>query len=228
MVDGTTQGSVGDSPEFSFADYSAGIREIHHRVKNNLQVIVSLFGLQADRTTQPEVLDALAEMQNRVRAIAYIHEPLYSSADFSTVHFGEYLKTFLRELESFYGLGPRVQVQFLSADLAMSVNQAVPLALISNELISNALKHAFPNDRSGIVSIALRYGSGRDQSDGSQVCELQVKDDGIGLPEGVDLATAESMGLYLVRVLTQQLQGSFTVKKDRGTSISIFFPLMAE
>ena len=228
MGDATEQESLQDRPEFTYAEYTTGIREIHHRVKNNLQVIVSLFGLQADRTTEPQVINMLGEMQNRLRAIAYLHEPLYSSADFSTILFNEYLRAFLRELESFYNLGVRVEAQLSLADLALNVEQALPLALIGNELISNALKHAFPGDRSGKISIALQYGPDGHGSDGKQSCELQVADDGVGLPPGIDLATAESMGLYLVRILTQQLQGTVETRRDGGTTISVRFPLIAE
>ncbi len=225
MREVTGQELIEDRSKISFAEHAASLREIHHRVKNNLQVIVSLFSLQADRTTQPQVRDKLGDMQNRVRAIAYIHEPLYSSEDFSTIHFGEYLKTFVRELGNFYDSGSRVQVQVLPADLALPIEQAVPLALISNELVSNALKHAFPGDRSGTVSVALRYSAGEHLSDGLRICELQIADDGVGLPEDLDLATAESMGLYVVRILTQQIQGTVEAFRDGGTSISIFFPL---
>ena len=110
----------------------------------------------------------------------------------------------------------------------MDFGQAVPIALISNELISNALKHAFPYARSGQISIALRYATRQTQEGDSQYCELRIVDDGIGLAPGLDFQTAEAMGFYMVRILTQQLQGILTVLSNGGTSVSILFPLAAE
>jgi two-component sensor histidine kinase len=229
MEDDTALEVARERGEISLAEYTSRINEIHHRVKNNLQVVVSLFSLQADRTTQPQVLDMLGVMQNRVRAIAYLHEPLYSTDNFSTIHFGEYLNTFVRDLHDSYGLGSRVKVQLSLADLALAISDAVPLALICNELVSNALKYAFPNNRRGKISVGLQYSSRAAQNDESEFCELQIRDDGIGLPQETDLSTAESMGFHLVRVLTQQLHGRVEVHSDNeGTSVSISFPLVKE
>jgi two-component sensor histidine kinase len=224
MRDATQEEVVRERRLISWDEHTAVVNEINHRVKNNFQVIDSLFSLQADRTTQPEVLDKLGEMQNRVRAIASIHE-LYSHCNFSAVLFGEYLSTLARELESYFHLGPRVEVQLSLADLALHVDDAEPLALISNELLSNAFKHAFPDTRTGNISVALRYAAREKRNDGEPWGELQITDDGIGLPQGVDLSTADSMGFHIVRILTQQLQGRGEVHTGSGTAIGIFFPL---
>jgi two-component sensor histidine kinase len=175
------------SGETSFAEYNSSINEIHHRFKNNLQVILSLFSLQADRTTNPQVREMLTEMRNRVRAIAYLHEPRYSTDNLSTVHFGEYLNTFVHELHASFDLGSRVQIQLSLADLALAASDALPLGLICNELVSNAIKYAFPDDRCGNISIALRYASRGTGNDESQFCELQIADDGVGLPQGAEM-----------------------------------------
>ncbi len=209
----------------TLAEHTALIREIHHRLKNHLQVIVSLFSLQADRTTQPEVVDMLGEMQNRVRAIAHIYEPVYSLGDFSTVHFGEYLNGFIRELESFYALGSRVQLHVSLADLALDIEHALPLALITNELLSNAFKHAFPDGRAGTISILLRYADHQTGNHEHEFGELRIVDDGVGLPPGVDVSAADSMGFHMVGILTQQLQGTLHASSHSGASIAILFPL---
>ncbi len=217
-----------DRDGISLAEHRAVIREIHHRLKNHLQVIVSLFSLQADRTTEPKVIDMLGEMQNRVRAITHVYEPLYSVGDFSSIHFGEYLNSFIRELETFFNLGSRVHLQVSLADLALDIERAVPLALITNELLSNAFKHAFPDERSGSISVTLRYAGNGMQKRESPFGELRIVDDGVGLPQGVDVSTADSMGLHVVAILTQQLEGTIEVQSRGGTSMRVLFPLPKE
>jgi two-component sensor histidine kinase len=211
--------------EISLAEYTSRIREIHHRVKNNLQVIISLFGLQANRTADPRMLDIIRTMENRVRAIAYLHDPLYATDTFSTIHFGEYLNMFVRELHADFSLGSRVQLELSLADLALSLDEAVPLAQICNELLSNAFQHAFPENRFGKVSVALRYPNGTDTYE-SQCCELEVADSGVGLPQGTEVMTAESLGFHIVRLLTEQLQATIEVHSGKqGTSFLIALPL---
>ena len=217
-----------DPPRISLDEHTAVIREIHHRVKNNLQVIVSLFNLEASRTINREVLDVLGSMQNRIRAIANLHERLYSIGDFSAVHFGSYLEALVRDLEGFYEPGPWLKLQLAVTDLALDIDQAVPLALISNELISNAFKHAFPDKRHGQIAIALRYVTDSKAENGPQGAELQVSDDGVGLPRELDISTSESLGFHVIALLTQQLEGSVHVSRERGTSIRVWFPLSAE
>lgn len=227
MTRDTAQQPIPDANEISLAEYNSRIADIHHRIKNNLQVIISLFSLQADRTTDPNIIAIITEMQNRVRAMAFLHEPRYSTEDFSTVHFGEYLHSFVRELHASYAVAPRVQVELALADLALGAADAMPLALICNELVSNACKHAFPGDRCGKVSIALRYASGTHNPE--SFCELQILDDGVGLPEGTDVMTAESLGFHMVRALTLQLQGAVeTHSGEQGTSFVVTFPLVRQ
>ena len=146
-----------DLSRISQDEHTAVIREIHHRVKNNLQVIVRLFNLEAARTTNREVINVVEAMQNRVRAIANLHERRYSTEDFSAIHFGAYLQALVRDLEGFYDAGPRLKVQLSVTDLALDIKEAAPVALISNELVSNSFRHAFPENRSGHVSVKLQY-----------------------------------------------------------------------
>ena len=139
------------------------VKEIQHRVKNNLQMIVSLINLQADRISDPGTRTALQETQNRVRAIAAVHESLYATQDFGTISLGPYLHHLLRDLRSLYDSGNRIRVDLVSDDLALDIRDAIPLALISNELLSNSLRDAFPGGRHGVVTIRLRYVAASDR-----------------------------------------------------------------
>jgi two-component sensor histidine kinase len=222
------EAAASDRLTISCNEHTAVISEMHHRLRNNLQVLISLLSLHAQRTINPEVAGVLREMQNQVRAVAYLHDPLYSMPDFSIVHFGQYLAHLSHELEISYDLGPRVRLQLSLADMALGATDALPLALISNELLSNAFRYAFPDNRSGNIVVALRYATPGVQEDQNQICELTIADDGIGLPRGVDVSAAESIGFYTVRTLTHQLNGQLEVNGSRGTSIRISFPLPEE
>ena len=203
------------------------VREIQHRVKNNLQMIVSLINLQADRISDPGTLTALQETQNRVRAIAAVHESLYATRDFGTISLGPYLQHLLRDLGSLYDSGNRIQLDLVSADLALDIRDAIPLALISNELLSNSLRHAFPGDRQGLVTIRLGYVEAPDRSTAPDEAELFISDDGIGLPEGPgSFERTNSTGFELLRLLVAQLHGKMDVQSSSaGSSFRISFPL---
>jgi PAS domain S-box-containing protein len=207
------------------------LQEIHHRVKNNLQVVVSLLSLQANRMKRTDVIDVLNETQNRVRAIAGIHETLYSSPDLANISFGEYMQQLARGLFGFYNaIGDKINLQIATDDLVLEIAQAIPLGLILNELVTNTLKHAFPNGRKGNVWATLHYvpepeGSAGTLDEGTAV--LTVEDDGVGLPEGFDVQQQDSMGVYLVRVLTRQLRGSVHVSRSPNTQFRVVFPLSA-
>lgn len=217
-----------ERPEVSFREHLAVISEIHHRIKGNLQALISIFNLQIRQTADPQMRDLLEQMRNRVRAVANLHEPLFGLEDFSIILFGEYLERLARDLESSYEAKKHVRLELSLADLALDVNSALSLALISNELLSNAFRHAFPNDRPGTISVQLRYAVRADTE--LPLCELTVEDDGIGLPSGIDFSTAESTGFYVVRLLTRQLRGEAQVQSsgDNGTKVKISFPLTSE
>ncbi len=204
------------------------VKEIQHRVKNNLQMIVSLINLQADRISDPGTRTALQETQNRVRAIAAVHESLYATQDFGTISLGPYLHHLLRDLRSLYDSGNRIRVDLVSDDLALDIRDAIPLALISNELLSNSLRHAFPGGRHGVVTIRLRYVAASDRSTAPEEAELCISDDGFGLPEGAGFfEDSDSTGFELLRLLVAQLHGTMDVESSSaGTSFRISFPLV--
>lgn len=205
------------------------LKEIHHRVKNNLQVIVSLLSLQSGQMTDPTALTAFRDTQSRVRAIARIHETLYSSADLAQVEFGDYARVLVGDLLAFYDASPdRIQLQLNTEDMVLDIDQAIPLGLVLNELVTNALKHAFPGARSGIVEVSLCYlhesiGPGQTLDEACGL--LRVRDNGVGIPAGLDFAQAASMGMYLVRILARQLHGKVELERGNGSEFCVTFPL---
>lgn len=205
------------------------LQEIHHRVKNNLQVVVSLLSIQANRLQRQDVIDVLNETQNRVRAIAGIHETLYASPDLANISFSDYMEQLIRGLFSFYHVSAsKIDLQIKTDDMVLDITQAVPLGLVLNELMTNALKHAFPDGRTGTVWASLQYVPELPLSEGTLdegSAELIIEDDGVGLPSGFDIQKQESMGMYLIRVLTHQLRGSVHVSGDPRTQFRVVFPL---
>jgi len=193
------------------------LKEIHHRVKNNLQVISSLLNLQAATVVDGKTLEQLRESQNRIRSMALIHERLYQSGNLARIDFGEYVRSLVGFLARTYSMSTvRIVVNVQSIDLP--VNTAIPCGLIINELVSNALKYAFPGGREGEVNIDLVV-----KPDGSGV--LSVRDDGIGLPAELVPQKTTTLGLQLVNTLTKQLNGSIELMRGNGTTFSITFPL---
>jgi PAS domain S-box-containing protein len=191
------------------------LKEVHHRVKNNLQVINSLLSLQAQEFADPVLREALVESQNRIRSMAMVHEQLYSAGDLAGIDFGEYISRLaaqLMRLTDRSGITYHVESEHVS----IGIDVAVPCGLIVNELISNALKHAFHGKQKGTVRIALR------QADAS-TAELVVSDDGVGLPPALDPETVETMGLTLVTSLTRQIHGTLALERSGGTTFSIRF-----
>jgi PAS domain S-box-containing protein len=192
--------------------------EIHHRVKNNLQVIHSLLYLQASRIKDEAVVRALKESQNRIRSMALIHQTLYESKDFARVDFGAFLGSFAPVLISSYSVDPgRIELSINAAGVSLPIDAAIPCGLIVNELISNALKHAFPNGRSGRIDVDLR------PSDGGVV--LSISDDGVGLPGEVQPDKAPTLGLQLVALLADQLHAQMDVQRADPTCFRFSFPV---
>jgi two-component sensor histidine kinase len=192
------------------------LREIHHRVKNNLQVITSLLSLQAHKVSDPKTRALLHESQNRVRAMAIVHETLYRSDDLHAVDCAEYLRALAGPLYQSYGLEPgavelRVQVP---PGTRISLEAATPFGLIVNELISNALKHAFPGGRRGEIVVRL-------EPLGEHRYRLLVSDDGVGFPSGRDPRRPETLGLRLVQALAEQLDGSVRLVRGVGTRFEV-------
>ena len=194
------------------------IREIHHRVKNNLQVISSLLFLQSTHTSDPNVVSLLKESQSRVRSIALIHEKLYRSTEVSQLFFAEYVRDLVTDLFRTYGVDQKgLNVRTTVEDVSLDVDTAIPCGLIINELVSNVLKHAFPKGSAGEVVVELR-------PHGTHEYSLLIKDNGVGLPEGFDVRTSNSLGLKLVSDLTRQLDGFMEVESGpTGTTFRIVF-----
>jgi len=193
------------------------LKEIHHRVKNNLQVISGLLNLQAHHITDPATRMVYKESQNRVITMALIHEDLYQSTDLSSVDLGGYIENLAENLFSSYRVGhDRVKLELDVERTDMVVDTAIPCGLIINELISNALKHGFPDDRAGTVTV-------RFHSMGGKEYYLEVSDDGVGLPPGLDITNTTSLGMQLVKVIVEQLAGTLKVERKQGTSFRIHF-----
>ncbi len=193
------------------------LREIHHRVKNNLQIVSSLLSLQARRVREPGLLALFRESQNRIRAMALIHENLYRSESAASISASDYIRRLSRELIATYAVGTDKAVLDLDVeDVILSPETAFPCGLIINELVSNALKHAFPGERRGRIGIGLRR-AGREMV-------LSVTDDGVGLAEGIDAGRGGALGLRLVRNLAGQLGGALSVSGGAGTRFEIRFP----
>jgi len=193
------------------------LKEIHHRVKNNIQVIASLLNLQSRTVDDLKTKEVLREAQNRVKSIALVHEKLYLSKSLDHIDYQDYLQKISRHMYDSYGVSPRTVVMHIHAqNLSLHIDKAVPCSLIINELISNAFKHAFPDGRKGDVWIDMH------KEDNSLV--LQYRDNGVGLPESISVDGAESLGMRLVSGLTNQLQGTIVVTRSGGTSITITFP----
>jgi len=193
------------------------LKEIHHRVKNNLQVIASLLNIQSRSMHEKEAMDVLKECQNRVRSMALIHESLYRSEDLARVNFADYIRSLMDFLSSSFRadagtIRPRLQL----CEVFLSIEDAIPCGLIVNELVSNCLKHAFPGQRRGEIDVELR-GSKEGQ------VTLIVRDDGIGLPGDLDLQNVDTMGLKLVTALTGQIKGRLELSREKGTQFTISF-----
>ena len=193
------------------------LKEIHHRVKNNLQVISSLLNLQAANVADPRALEQLRESQNRIRSMALIHERLYQSDNLARIDFGEYIRSLVGYLVRSYAI-PSVNVNVTVKNVSLPVNAAIPCGLIINELVSNALKYAFPHGRGGEVGIRLEMTTERS-------AVLTVQDNGVGLPRDVDFQSSTTLGLQLVNTLSKQLNGVIGLIRDRGTTFSIIFPV---
>ncbi len=196
------------------------LREIHHRVKNNMQVITSLLKLQAGHFKDKEYLDMFEESQGRIRSMALVHEKLYQSGDLAHVEFDGYVKTLAKGLFRAHGVDPgKIGLKINVENVPLGLDNAVPCGLIINELVSNSLKYAFPQDKGGEIGIDLH------SINGDQL-ELRVSDDGIGLPEDLDFRKTESLGLHLVTILAEdQLEGKVELNRDRGTRYSIQFKM---
>lgn len=181
--------------------------EIHHRVKNNLQIVDSLLDLQSSRIDDPSAKESLRDSQNRIRSMAMIHQALYQSHDFARVDFSGIVDSLVPTLVTSYNLSDRVKVEITSDAVHLPINVAIPCGLIINELVTNALKHAFPNESDGIISLQLHPLA-------DDRVELSVGDNGVGIPEDLSLEQSETLGLQLVQLLALQIHGNLTIQRQ--------------
>ncbi len=192
------------------------LKEIHHRVKNNLQVISSILNLQSSFIQDPVMLDLLQESRNRIRSMAIIHEDLYRTANFASINFADYILNLATNLVSLYRLSEEnVELKYDLEEIDLVLDQAVPCGLLVNEIIANAIKYAFPNNKKGIIYISLKEIDGK--------IELMVKDDGIGMPKDFIIENSDTLGLQLVLTLVEQLDGELAFDSSNGTEILIKF-----
>jgi PAS domain S-box-containing protein len=193
------------------------LQEIHHRVKNNLQVISSLLYLQSRSTKDKELVAMLNESQGRVKTMSLIHEKLYQSEDLAQIDFGEYLSDLVDALVKSYKMNAgRIRINKDIQKVSLGIDAAIPCGLMINELISNSLQHGFPGDKSGRITVSIR-------PIGEDEIEIIVSDDGVGLPEYVDPTKAKTLGLKLVRRFAEKLKGTLEVDRSDGAEFRIRF-----
>ena len=195
------------------------MREIHHRVKNNLQIVTSLLNLQAKAVQGESAQRAFNDIQTRVRALALVHRYLYESEDLQSVNLGAFLKELAASLQLSYGISQDQVTIEVEADAVWDVSdRAVPLALFMTETMSNALKHAFPQGRQGVIRIVLKAMQ-------DSVVRFSVEDNGIGLSEAQSIAQGPqaSLGMSLIKAFARQVDGKLTISGPPGTSVMIEF-----
>ena len=199
----------------SLREKEALLKEIHHRVKNNLQIISSILSLQEIKVTDKASREMLRDSRNRIKTMALIHEKLYGSYDLSSINMDEYIKGLLKNLLSSYG-NNKVHTRTDCEDISLNIDTAIPLGLIINELLTNSFKYAFPGDKGGEIFVELHAA-------GPGKYVLTVGDTGVGIPENIDVRHSNSLGLELVNALVEQTKSSLVVERNNGTVFKITF-----
>ena len=217
MEDITERKQAAEHVKQALQEKTVMLKEIHHRVKNNLTVVYSLLGLQARQITNPVYSALFEESRNRVMSMSLIHKMLYRSENLAYIDFNKYLQTLTDGIALSY-TRQDVAIHVDTAQLALDINIGIPCGLIVNELVSNCFKYAFPEGRTGEIRLGLSH-----NNDGDNV--LTVGDNGVGLPDALDFQNSSSLGLELVNVLTTQIHGTITLSKTAGTVFSITFPV---
>jgi two-component sensor histidine kinase len=218
MRDITQRVRADEQIKSSLREKEALLKEIHHRVKNNLQVVSSLLGLQARSIEDLGTRKKFQESQNRIHSMALLHECLYQSDNLAKIHFNGYIQQLAEYLLRAYGesASERVRLHVDLDSLYLDMDTAVPCGLIINELISNSLKYAFPDGRSGEIVVRLR-------GNGDRISSLSVADNGVGLNTAVQWSSTKSLGLRLVRTLSQQLGAQVQLEDEPGTHFRVTF-----
>jgi len=211
----TAQKAVEAQVRASLAEKELLLREVHHRVKNNMQVVSSLLAMQSMRASDPATVAAFEQSQDRIRSMALIHEQLYRSDDLASIDIGSYLKPLTQHLQDSVAGAGRMRIELDVTPLSVDVDQALACGLIVNELVTNALKHAYPDGREGVVRVRLApCGEGE--------CMLSVADDGPGLGEAQE-GRPKTLGLSLVQTLARQLRGRVELGSGPGTEVRVIF-----
>lgn len=193
------------------------LREIYHRVKNNMQVISSILKLQARHIQDEETLRMFRDTQNRVKSMSLVHEKLYQSKDLSNINFSDYTRSLISLLFSSYNVNPRtISVKFDMDRIVLNIKTAIPIGLIISEIVSNSLKYAFPEGRVGEIIFKLRKVDAENFS-------LIISDNGVGIPEDIDFEKSDSLGMHLIKALTTQIHGSVSLDRNNGTTYTIRF-----
>ncbi|MBX2877936.1 MAG: tetratricopeptide repeat protein [Saprospiraceae bacterium] len=192
------------------------IKEIHHRVNNNLQVLSSLLNLQADHIQDPAALDAVADGRNRVQTIGLIHQRLYLGENLASVRMEDYVQDLTNQLLASFGVEERIEIKTFIEIPPLDIDSAVPLGLVINELLTNALKHAFPGNKAGVIEIKLWI-------DSEELLCLQVADNGVGVVEKPRSRQSTSFGIELVKILSKKLKGQVSISSSKGYQTSIRF-----
>ncbi len=217
-VDITERKNIEEELKKSLEEKEILLREVHHRVKNNLSIISSLLNLQSSMLKTPEqALEAFRNSRERIQAMSLVHEELYKSRDYSRINMDQYIGRLLDQLTLAYGQDRGITLTRRIENVELDVSTSIPCGLILNELITNAYKYAFPGSRTGTIRIQLSI-----LQDGS--AEMSVSDDGVGLPEGIDFENTDSLGLTLVRLLVEQLRGTLSMSAEDGSTFTIRFP----
>lgn len=220
--DVTVKKEAEDQIKTSLSEKETLLKEIHHRVKNNLQIISSLLHLQESYISDPQAINVFRDSQNRVKSMAIIHEKLYQSKDLSNVDFKSYIQNLTASLYNSYGINyEKIKLVIKSGNIMFNIDTAITVGLLLNEILSNCFKHAFPDGKVGMISINLRK---RGKSN-----FLSVKDNGIGMPRDIDRKKINSLGIQLIFSLSQQLEGKCYITSGKGgfqgTEFKIVFPI---
>ncbi|GGM96902.1 hypothetical protein GCM10010967_33330 [Dyadobacter beijingensis] len=193
------------------------LREVHHRVKNNLQIVISLLNSQSAYLKEEVAVNAIVESRHRIQAMSMLHQRIYQSEDMTSIGMTSYIHELVSYLGSSFNTGRRIILNVYVEKIELDLSQAVPIGLILNEAITNSLKYAFPDDREGEVKVTFAK-AGEDE------IVLSIHDDGIGFPPGFDLGTIKTFGLKLIKGLTEDLEGTFFVESGPGTTLRVLFP----
>jgi two-component sensor histidine kinase len=191
------------------------LQEVHHRVKNNLQIISSILNLQTKSLKDDKILELVTETRSRIMAMSFIHDLLYQTIDFTNIDFSRYLENITSNIMNTYTMNKNIKLDLETEPIFLDLDNAIPCGLIVNELITNAFKYAFPAGIQGEIKIVLKQNQGK--------VILSVSDNGIGLDKHVDYKTTESLGFQLINSLVSQIDGELTYEYNEGTKFNISF-----